>query len=196
MVKADEDFAKSELRHMVAFVCLAAHDTDQQDILHRTAQDRLLEDMPAWRSFITLFVTKEMIRFDELKANFGNTVLAHKVFVGSEYAGRHMEDLHKAIVEHNVRVAEMYYSRVRMSRLANLLGLDEAATEKYLSDMVVAKSISARIDLPAGVVVFAGTKTASAVLNEWSRDVGDLLALVETCTHNIQKENMMYGIGQ
>ena len=31
---------------MVAFVCLAAHDTDQQDILHRTAQDRLLEDMP------------------------------------------------------------------------------------------------------------------------------------------------------
>ena len=32
------------------------------------------------------------------------------MFVGSEYAGRHMEDLHKAIVEHNVRVAEMYYS--------------------------------------------------------------------------------------
>lgn len=55
------------------------------------------------------------------------------------------------VTEHNILVVAKYYSRIRMERLAMLLDLPAADSEKHLSDMVVAGHVTAKIDRPAGV---------------------------------------------
>ncbi len=54
------------------------------------------------------------------------------------------------MTEHNILVVAKYYSRIRMERLAMLLDLPAADSEKHLSDMVVAGHVTAKIDRPAG----------------------------------------------
>ena len=54
------------------------------------------------------------------------------------------------MTEHNILVVAKYYSHIRMERLAMLLDLPAADSEKHLSDMVVAGHVTAKIDRPAG----------------------------------------------
>lgn len=58
------------------------------------------------------------------------------------------------MIEHNVIVVSTYYSRISTARLAELLDLSADEAERHLADMVVAKTVSARIDRPAGIVRF------------------------------------------
>jgi 26S proteasome regulatory subunit N5 len=66
--------------------------------------------------------------------------------------------------------------------------------ERHLSDMVVAKALTARIDRPAGVVRFAPRKAPAELLNGWARSIGRLLDIVEKSTQNIQKESMVHKV--
>ena len=78
-----------------------------------------------------------------------------------------------------------------MARLTQLLDLDETETEKYISDLVTAKTVYAKIDRPAAVVSFQKVRDADEVLNEWSGSMKDLLGLLERIDHLITKEEMM-----
>ena len=60
-----------------------------------------------------------------------------------------------------------------------LLDLPPKETEETLCRMVVAGSIWARIDRPAGIVNFRQARTAEDVMNDWSSDMSKLLGLVE-----------------
>jgi len=101
------------------------------------------------------------------------------------------QDLRKRVIEHNVRVIAKYYTRIHTSRLTELLDLDEEETEKYISELVTAKTIYARIDRPAGIISFAKPRDADDVLNEWSGNMKSLLGLLERIDHLITKEEMM-----
>ena len=70
---------------------------------------------------------------------------------------RHLHSPHRLrVTEHNVLVVCKYYSRIRLARLAQLLDLPPAETERHLSDMVVAGALSAKIDRPAGALCCDG----------------------------------------
>lgn len=101
------------------------------------------------------------------------------------------QDLRKRVIEHNVRVVAKYYTRIQIGRLTQLLDLDEDETESYISQLVTAKTVYARIDRPARVVSFAKTRDADEVLNEWSGSMKSLLGLLERIDHLITKEEMM-----
>lgn len=81
-----------------------------------------------------------------------------------------------------------------MSRLTQLLDLNEDETESYISQLVTAKTVYAKIDRPARVVSFAKMRDADEVLNEWSSSVKGLLGLLERIDHLITKEEMMANI--
>ena len=66
--------------------------------------------------------------------------------------------------------------------------------EKHLSDMVVAKALSARMDRPAGVIRFAVRKAPAELLNGWAHSIARLLEIVEKSTQNIQKESMVHKV--
>jgi 26S proteasome regulatory subunit N5 len=45
-----------------------------------------------------------------------------------------------------------------------------------------------------GIIVFARKKDANDMINAWSSDIDELLAVVEKTTHMINKENMIYKV--
>jgi 26S proteasome regulatory subunit N5 len=106
-------------------------------------------------------------------------------------AYKRWEDLRKRVIEHNVRVVAKYYTRIQMPRLTQLLDLTEDETEKYISELVTAKTVYAKIDRPARIVNFAKPRDADDVLNEWSGNMKSLLGLLERIDHLITKEEMM-----
>ena len=73
-----------------------------------------------------------------------------------------------------------------------LYHLQEA--EEFLSHLVTNKTIFARIDRPAGIVVFRQAKDPSEVLNEWSSSLTSLMGLVSKTTHLINKEEMVHAL--
>ncbi len=113
-----------------------------------------------------------------------------------EKAFERWQDLRKRVIEHNVRVVAKYYTRIQMGRLTQLLDLTEDETEKYISELVTAKTVFAKIDRPARIVSFAKPRDADDILNEWSFNMKSLLGLLERIDHLITKEEMMATIQQ
>ena len=100
-----------------------------------------------------------------------------------------MEVLQRRIVQHNLRVAALYYSRIQTTRLATLLGLTVAQLELEIASLVSDGTLYAKINRPQGIVRFAVAPTPESTLTEWAGKLDTLLQLVETTTHLIHKEH-------
>lgn len=188
--QADEAAWRDALRNVVIFLALSPHDAEAADVLARQAADKKIEALPELRAVVDIFSTDELAAWPlPCDAEWR----ADPVFSGD--GGKERYDLlHKRIVQHNIRVLSKYYKRIRTARVAELLALDEDRAEQFISEMVSSKQLYAKIDRPAGIVTFARRPTPNSVINDWSRDVGKLLGLVEQTCHLIQKENMMAGV--
>ena len=112
---------------------------------------------------------------------------------GPDLEAHWKKTLHTRIVQHNVRIAALYYRRIHGKRLAQLLGLEPAALEAEISSMVSDGSVYAKIDRPNDIIRFAAQKSPEAILSDWASDISSLLHLVESTTHLIHKENMIAG---
>lgn len=139
------------------------------------------------------------MRWPIVSARFGPHLCSTDVFSASPSSSPDEDpkahtrwlDLRKRVIEHNVRVIAKYYTRIQLPRLTQLLDLDEDETESYISSLVTAKTVYAKIDRPARVVTFAKARDADEVLNEWSGSMRSLLGLLERIDHLITKEEMM-----
>ena len=116
---------------------------------------------------------------------------------GGEELARHWHEVfHRRIIQHNIRVVSVYYTRIHGARLAQLLQLDAARLEKEIASMVSDGSVYAKIDRPNDIVRFSQPRSAEAVLTDWAADIDKLLHLVETTTHLIHKENQTNAASQ
>ena len=136
------------------------------------------------------------MRWPIVSERFGAHLCSTDVFSSSAKsadpkAHTRWQDLRKRVIEHNVRVVAQYYTRIQMRRLTQLLDLNEDETESYISQLVTAKTVYARIDRPARIVSFAKARGPDEVLNEWSGNMKSLLGLLERIDHLITKEEMM-----
>ena len=100
------------------------------------------------------------------------------------------DDLRRRVVEHNIRVMSKYYSCIKMERLSALLELPQAQVEEFLSDLVVNKTVYAKMDRPKGIVNFRKAEDPTTVLQEWSSEATKLMGLVDRATHLIEKEKV------
>lgn len=137
------------------------------------------------------------MRWPVISEKFGKQLCATDVFdaqagqSSDPKAHQRWQDLRKRVIEHNVRVVAKYYTRIQIPRLTQLLDLSEDETEKYIAELVTAKTIYAKIDRPAKIVSFAKPRDADDALNEWSGNMKSLLGLLERIDHLITKEEMM-----
>ena len=76
------------------------------------------------------------------------------------------------------------------------LFLHHQETELFLSELVVSKTVFARIDRPAGIVSFSAHKESNEILNEWSHNLNTLMQLLNRTTHLITKEEMVHKLVQ
>ncbi|MCJ1248651.1 hypothetical protein MMC30_005869 [Trapelia coarctata] len=195
-VEQNPDQLTAVLQRVIYYIILAPHNNEQSDLLHRINLDTRNTVVPTEASLLKLFTVPELMRWPIVAEKYGPHLCSTDVFDSSPSAHdpkahtRYM-DLRKRVIEHNVRVIAKYYTRIKMGRLCQLLDLDEEETEKYISELVTAKTVYAKIDRPARVVSFAKTRSADEVLNEWSGSMRSLLGLLERIDHLITKEEMM-----
>ena len=64
--------------------------------------------------------------------------------------------------------------------------------EEFLSNLVIKKTIYAKVDRLAGIVNFAPAKDPNEILNNWSSSLNELMQLVNKTTHLINKEEMLH----
>lgn len=136
-----------------------------------------------------MLLTKEIIRYPLMHQE---EIESWEAFTegGEELTSHWRETFHRRIIQHNVRVASLYYKRIHGARLAQLLGLEPKRLEQEISSMVSDGSVYAKIDRPKDIVRFAATRNPEAVLTDWAADIDKLLDLVESTVHVIHKENM------
>ncbi|MCJ1300817.1 hypothetical protein MMC08_003616 [Hypocenomyce scalaris] len=184
------------LQRVIYYIILSPHDNEQSDLLHRIHSDTRNSLIPSEAQLLKLFTVPELMRWPIVAEKFGPHLCTTDVFDASPSesdpkAYQRWQDLRKRVIEHNVRVVAKYYTRIQMGRLTQLLDLDEEETESYISQLVTAKTVYAKIDRPARVVSFAKVRDADEVLNEWSGSMKSLLGLLERIDHLITKEEMM-----
>ena len=201
-VETNPDQLRTSLQRVIYFLILAPYDLEQSDLLERVQRDSRNAEISLDAQLLKLFTVPELMRWPMVSQQFGPHLCSSDVFdaekpasaaAGSEEAKAHQrwQDLRKRVIEHNVRVVAKYYTRIEFKRLTELLDLSEDETEKYISELVVSKTIYAKIDRPARMVNFKKATDADDVLNEWSGNMRSLLGLLERIDHLITKEEMM-----
>jgi len=193
-----EDTAKNldVMRNIVLYVVLAKYDNEQSDLIHRISGERLLEEIPKYQEVLEKFTNKELISQESFSSSYESLLRdgpeATGVFSRDEAGEKRWSDLKSRVVEHNIRMMAQYYTKIRLSRMAQLLALTEAQTEDCLSDMVVAGTVSAKTDRLEGIVDFTEQQDPLEALNQWSSNTNKLMELVMKTTHLINKEEMVH----
>jgi len=200
MIQENLDEKLMAMKNVALYIALAKYDNEQSDLIHRILKDKVLEDIPKYKQVLEQFTTPELIsqaRFCELfekeVRDGGEKSPATTVFTRDEAGEKRWTDLKSRIVEHNIRIMAKYYTRIRLTRMANLLALTEAETEDSLSAMVVAGTVSAKTDRLEGIVDFTNVeKDPLETLNDWSSNISSLMGHVMKTTHLINKEEMVH----
>jgi 26S proteasome regulatory subunit N5 len=95
------------------------------------------------------------------------------------------------LVQHNIRVIQKYYSKIRLERISQLIGVSVERTEKEIGDMVVNKRIQAKINRLSGIVVFSQRKQfTNEKLDGWNHDTKNILDKVEQTCHLINRDRI------
>ncbi|KAK0940821.1 proteasome regulatory particle subunit [Friedmanniomyces endolithicus] len=196
-VEENPEQLRASLQRVIYFILLAPYDNEQNDLLHRIAQDtRISTSCQTESQLLKLFTVPELMRWPSIESSFASHLTSTDIFSVQDdpkdpKAAQRWQDFRKRVIEHNVRVIAKYYTRITFPRLTSLLDLPAQETEKYISNLVVSKTIFARIDRPAQIVSFEKKRDADEVLNEWSGNMKSLLGLLERIDHLITKEEMM-----
>lgn len=202
----DESLWKEALRNTVVFLCLAEYSNEVKDMMERIHLDVKLEKLIECKEILRSFLKVEIIHYptpyqvelesipaimysgeddddtdDNINNNNNNSLLRQHWH----------ETFHTRIIQHNLRIISIYYRQIHTSRLAQLLSLDVAATEKHISAMVSSGTLYAKMDRPADIVRFTKKRSEEEILSDWAGDIKGLLNLVEETTYLIQKEKMV-----
>ena len=65
-------------------------------------------------------------------------------------------------------------------------------TEEFLCNLVVKKTVHAKIDRLEGIINFRHSKDPNDILNDWATNANSLMQLVNKTTHLIIKEEMIH----
>uniref|UniRef100_A0A3Q3JL00 26S proteasome non-ATPase regulatory subunit 12 n=1 Tax=Monopterus albus TaxID=43700 RepID=A0A3Q3JL00_MONAL len=199
-----EDSSKWQqaLKSVVLYVILSPYDNEQSDLVHRISADKKLEEIPKYKDLLKQFTTMELMRWTSLVEDYGKELRegspdspATDVFSYTEEGEKRWKDLKNRVVEHRRRSnMAKYYTRITMKRMAGLLDLSIDESEEFLSNLVVNKTIYAKVDRLAGIINFQRPKDPNDLLNDWSHKLSSLMALVNKTTHLIAKEEMIHNL--
>ncbi|NXR74662.1 PSD12 ATPase, partial [Pycnonotus jocosus] len=200
-IQAESEKWQQALKSVVLYVILSPYDNEQSDLVHRISSDKKLEEIPKYKDLLKLFTTMELMRWSALVEEYGKELRegsldspATDVFGCTEEGEKRWKDLKNRVVEHNIRIMAKYYTRITMKRMAQLLDLSIDESEEFLSNLVVNKTIFAKVDRLAGIINFQRPKDPNNILNDWSHKLNSLMALVNKTTHLIAKEEMIHNL--
>lgn len=146
-------------QNYIIYLMIAPYSDDKVNLLKEieTTYPREFEAEELLAKFVKKFLTFEICPFSEGEVE--QQMLRFEPFQEMTHnAKTHMIELFRQMIQHNIRVMERYYSRIKLDRLSILLGVSVERTEVELGDMVVKKRIAAKINRLEGLVVFSKKK--------------------------------------
>lgn len=210
LVKDSAEY-KDLLVSIIYYIILSPYDNYQSDLINKikvnTAFSKNVD--PKIFRLLEIFTTNELIHSEVIEQEYRDQYLNKSpVFVDNE---ANNNNLQTRIIEHNLRIIDMYYLFIKLDRLAHLLQVSPQEAESHVSGMVNKGMIRAKINRPQGIIKFDNLKHGSTVgasqvtsnsdnindlLNNWIYDVDKLLEEIDSIGHLINKEEMMHGIKQ
>lgn len=210
LVKESSEY-KDLLVSIIYYIILSPFDNLQSDLIHKIKLNTAFSKNVDSKVFklLEIFTTNELIHSENIEMEYRENYLNKSpVFADNETNNTNLQN---RIIEHNLRVINMYYLFIKLDRLAHLLQVSSQDAEAHVSGMVNKGMITAKINRPQGIIKFDnlkhGTSAGAAqitsnsenindLLNNWISDVDKLLEEVDSIGHLINKEEMMYGIKQ
>lgn len=186
-IQSDSVKSMEALKATVVFLGLSPYGNEQHDMMNRINLDSNLEQIPGFKMALELFLKKEIIHYPMATLNEMEQIPA---ILQDDLLEHWHQTFHRRVIQHNIRIVAVYYKRIELSRLAQLLQLDPVRLELEISAMVSEGAIYAKIDRPKSVVRFSPPLSPESVLSNWAADIDKMLHLVETTSHLINKENM------
>lgn len=167
-----------------------------------------VELLSSFKHILKLFTTPEIIpmqfkHMDELSAlckelcsNAPNSSVFPYLFL-SDQSDRFEElasTLRVRVIQRNIRVIAEYYTTMTLGRMCELCNLSMEEMELQLHDCAASGDVYLKIDRPNAIVCFGKPKKVDTILSAWNSDVQELLGIMETTSHLIQRENMVHKI--
>ena len=147
------------------------------------------------------FTAIELINWYVMKAKFKEDLNTLGIFDVHLAEGlKAWKDFRTATIEHNIKVFATYYQRAYLSHMSELLDINVDETEKHLCNLIINKSVKAKIDRLTGIVTFNQKYFAPEgnqkptnyqqenVLKDWLHQVSTLMKIIDNTTHLINKE--------
>lgn len=185
LIEFSEEEKNNSFCNFVVYLMITPYSNEQVDLLNivNSKYARELEKNPKLEKFVHKFLISELMPLDEeqVKDELGGyePFLEHV-----ENYVEHMDSLFTQIIQHNLRVIEKYYSRIRLDRLSPLIGVGIERTEQEIADMVINKRIFAKINRLEGIVTFKKAKAED--------DSKALLSKIDKTCHLINREKVVY----
>ena len=192
----DTNLSNEALEAATLYALLAPRTAEQEKMLIAliSSELRKLEQLaPMFLVLIRSFQAKELIQWPIAAA--GPHLAAHPVFTDSPHPGgaARLEILRTRVVQNNItQVIATFFSRATLPRLGELLGVSAAEVESEIASLTQTQGLHAKIDRPAGIVVFGQSKSPQEQLDVSAGTLHELFDLVEKTSHLIQKEIMVH----
>jgi 26S proteasome regulatory subunit N5 len=164
------------IQEMVLNLLLVSHSAEQIDLLRRIPEGI----DPELQAVVNIITGKEL----------GKSSQAVKNLLTEEK----WKTLLRRINQHNIRTIQIYYKRITLTRLAELLEMTVSDAEAEIRDMVSYMGFSAKINRLEGFVYFSKKTDADEKLNEWGTDIFSLLNKLEEVTHLIHRERIISNV--
>lgn len=199
-VQNDAVQRREALTHAIIFCILSTFDNEKSDTMERLSVHKFIDEIPSFKEFLKEFKTHELINWYELKSKFKSDLSQLQIFdVNTAEGLKFWKNLRTATIEHNIKIFAKYYERAYLSHISEHLDINVDETEKHLCNLIVSKSIKAKIDRPSGIVTFKKSALTCVqpteshhhrgeMLDEWLDQIEVLMKKIEHTSHLISKE--------
>jgi 26S proteasome regulatory subunit N5 len=154
-LNTDGKLKDTSFQNFVIYMLVSPYDNEKVDMLHilESLYARNLEQNDLLSRFVHKLLTFELMPLNE--AEIEQQMKEFEPFKeATENSKGHMREMIRQLIQHNLRVVEKYYSRIKISTLSRLIGVPEDRAEIEIGDMVVNKRINAKINRLAWQVTF------------------------------------------
>lgn len=175
--------------YAILYCILSPFDNEQNDMMIRLSNSKLLDDLPKYKNLLNLFLSNELIDWNLLNIQYKAEFFNLSIFdINTKHGIQCRKEFRNRTIEYNIRTISTYYTKIYLSRLSELLLLNESETEKHLSNLIVGGTIKAKIDRLSGIVNFLLYMDTIEKLNQWSVGLKQLMNSIEKTSHLIEKE--------
>jgi hypothetical protein len=156
---------------------LAPHSPEQMRFCGQLQQLKELALLQEAKSLLSVFLGRDLVPWAEFEPRFAALIPPDNADV-----------MRRRVIEHSLRVVAMYYTNIRLQRLAELEQITVDELEDRIIDLVFNEGFYAKIDRPKGIITFKRKQKVAEVADDFSGNIMKLCRLVDQAHSLIEKE--------